>query len=226
MAHYFAKMTTKSLWPFENVPYADYNIFAAFIRELSNQLHPLGYWVMATLRTKRIVSRIEENAEGFPVGNYENLADLFVIRTSEITCNSASDSTMIDNLQKIIDYVVSPFSGHNILLSYPNCCELWTYPYYTGQQPVPVSFEKAELLASMGNGLEYDQNTNMYFYNYLGNSGDGYSIWCGNVLLNKEIVELIELYDLGGLSFRPAEMFSLTTYQILGIIFDINKVVI
>ncbi len=211
---------------FENVPYADYDIFASFIQELSNQLHPLGYIVIATLRTNRIIGRIQENAEGFPVGNYENLADMFVIKTSEIICNPASNLSMIDNLQMIIDYVISPFSGHNILVSYPDCCHLWTHPYYAEQQPVPISFEQAELLASGGNGLEYDQNTNMYFYDYCGKSGDGYSIWCGSVLVNKEIVELIKLYELGGLSFRPADMFSLTTYQILGLIFNIDKVVI
>ena len=38
-------------------------------------------------------------------------------------------------------------------------------------------------------------------------TGQEYEVWCGNVMASKEIVDLIRIYNLGGVSFRPADFF-------------------
>ena len=123
-----------------------------------------------------------------------------------------------------MDFTIGPFSSSKVLIAYPNCCQIWTYPAEPYQQPIPIYYEKAALLADQDGGLQYDPESNMYYFNCIDENGMYCTIWCGNVMASRDTISLINSYNLGGVSFRPADFFSLATYQLFDAFFIIRKV--
>jgi len=209
---------------FEMVPYADYNALTQFVQMASFTLHPLGYLVMVTVRTKRLIDRAENQRDKFRITDYTFIADRFVIKTSELACDPNTALSQTDSMQRILDYITGPFSSQKVLVAYPNCCRMWTLPYQPGQQPQPVFYEQAELIANQaGTGFEYDMDTGMLFFDRVDDTGAGFTIWCGNVVANKDIMELVRIYNLGGVSVRPVDLFSVATFQLFGAMYQIQK---
>lgn len=208
---------------FELMPFEDFPLYAQFVKTLTYTLHPLGYLVMETLRTSRVILNIEELYPN-PYGNFESSADRFVIKSSELVCDPYSALSPLDSLQRILDYTIGPFSSQRILIAYPNCCQIWVYPQQQGQQPQPIYYEQANLLASQSGGFAYDPVRNIQYFNFFDQTGMGYTVICGSVPATVEIAQLIAIYNLGGVSFRPANLFSLATYQMFNAMFNIHKV--
>ncbi len=208
---------------FELVPYEDYDAFAELVRKATFLLHPMGYYVMLTIRTQRVITYIEELYPE-PPGDYAFIADRFIVRSSELACDPGSDLSTADSVQRILDYTIAPFSSRKILIAYPNCCQVWQVPYLTGQAPRTISYQQAALLAGW-TGFLYDQQTNRRYFSFTDEGGLEYGIWCGNIAGSKEIADLVRIYNLGGVSFRPADFFSLSTYQLFNVMFQIQKVI-
>ena len=208
---------------FEPVPYEDYDAFAQLVRKATFLLHPMGYYVMLTIRTQRVIARIEELLPQ-PAGNYEFIADRFIVRSSELACGSALNLSKADSVQRILDYTIVPFSSRKILIAYPNCCEVWQVPYQAGQSPRIISYQQAALLSG-ASGFLYDQQTSRRYFVYTDEAGLEYDVWCGNIMGSKEIADLVRIYNLGGVSFRPADFFSISTYQLFNAMFSILKVI-
>jgi hypothetical protein len=178
---------------------------------------------METLRTTRVIRHIQELYPN-PYGNYESYADRFVLKSSELVCDPYSPLSPLDSLQRILDYTIGPFSSQRILIAYPNCCQLWVYPQQQDQQPQPIYYEQANLIASQNGGFVYDPVRNIQYFNFFDEVGMGYTVICGSVPATEEIAELVSIYNLGGVSFRPADLFSMATYQLFNAMFNIHKV--
>lgn len=208
---------------FEMVPYEDYDAFAELVRTATFLLHPMGYYVLLTIRTQRVIARIEQLRPQQP-GNYEFIADRFIVRSSELACDLAYGLSIADTVQRILDYTVAPLSSRKILIAYPNCCEIWQVPYESGQTPRMISYPQAALLAG-NTGFLYDQQSGRQYFAYTDEAGQEYALWCGNIAGSREIAELVRIYNLGGVSFRPADSFSQSTYQMFDALFNIQKVI-
>ncbi len=208
---------------FEMVPYTDYDAYAELVRKAAFLLHPMGYYVTLTIRTQRVITYIENLFPELP-GNYEFIADRFIVRSSELACDMAPGISIADAVQRILDYTIVPFSNKKILIAYPNCCEVWQVPYQTGQTSLTISYSQAAQLAGEA-GFSYDQQTGSRYFDYMSEPGMEYRVSCGNIAGNKEIADLVRIYNLGGVSFRPAVFFSLSTYQLFNAMFSIQKVI-
>jgi spore germination protein len=181
---------------FELVPYEDYDAFAELVRKATFLLHPMGYYVMLTIRTQRVITYIEALFSE-PPGDYAFIADRFIVRSSELACDPVSNLTTADSVQRILDYTIAPFSSRKILIAYPNCCQVWQAPYQTGQAPCTISYSQAALLAGE-TGFLYDQQTGKWHFTFTDEAGLEYNVWCGNIAGSKEIADLVRIYHLGG----------------------------
>lgn len=209
---------------FEMVPYEDYNAYMQFMQMASYALHPLGYIVMVTVRTSRIISRILDQRDNFHISDYNFIADRFIVKTSELVCDPNTALSQIDSMQRILDFSSGPFSSNKILLAYPNCCRMWALPYQPGAPSQPLYFEQAELMAQQAGGFEYDLDSGMLFFERVDENGAGFTVWCGNVVADKDIIELVRIYNMAGISVRPVDLFSVETFQIFGALFQIQKI--
>ena len=64
----------------------------------------------------------------------------------------------------------------------------------------------------------------MFFFNQTDETGAGSTVWCGNIVADKDIIELVRIYNLAGISVRPVDLFSEETFHIFGALFQIQKI--
>lgn len=213
---------------FSEIYTEDYVLYAAFLQALTSQLHPLGYIVVVAPRINILLEQQEflEQINQFYFFNV--LMDRLVIRTTVWTCTYDESRTrsLIDELQRAVDFASDLISSNKILLTVPNCCYDWRIMdgevvLYRSLSPAQADERLMETQAK----VHIDPQSQASYFYYYAEDGTLHQVWCENETNLRGPLALVSTYNLGGVSFRTIDRFSMVSYQTLGSLYEIRKVV-
>lgn|GEM_PF-921654 len=215
--HYYGVMVD-----FEYIATEDYLSYANFMRAVTWRLRPLGYMVAMSLRIDVLLQQQQALARVLPRPLYNTVADRFVIRTNEWACMPEVKTAQIDQAQQALDFMASFVSSQRILLDLPNCCYEWEDSQSSTLQFLTL-VQAEEIAVRTGARLQIDTQTGASYFTYPGDGGGTHTVWCGSIGDTRAVLSLVEIYNLGGISYRTVDQFPLSSYLTLISLFDIRK---
>ncbi len=205
---------------FEYILPEDYAPYASFLEQAANQLHALGLIIVASIRLVVILRDPPTLAASLTL--YSRILDRFIITPGDLVC--ADGLSPIDVVQQGLDYVTQYFSSPKILLGIPNCCYEWEVPYPPDNTYRVLSADQADAIIRRNNAsAETDPETQMTFFRILEDGTISHVLMCDSAR-SLMVMELVEIYNLGGVSFRTLNLFHLASYQVINVRNDIRKV--
>ncbi|HWR22214.1 MAG TPA: LysM peptidoglycan-binding domain-containing protein [Feifaniaceae bacterium] len=204
---------------FEYIFPEDYGAYASFLDLAANQLHMLGLIIVASIRLVIILQNPPPLAESLAL--YSRILDRLILMPGGYACSGEQDP--IDAVQQGLDFVTQYFSSPKTLLGVPNCCYEWEAPYPDNAYRLlsPDQVEAAVHLA--GAVPQTDPNTQRIFFNILEDESISRVIMCESAH-SLAVTDLVNIYNLGGVSFRTLNLFNFASYQTINVRNDIRKV--
>lgn len=205
---------------FEYILPEDYAPYAAFLESAANQLHAFGLIIVASIRL--VVVLEEPFVLPASLSLYSRILDRLILTPGGLICADAVDP--IDAVQQGLDYITQYISGPKILIGMPVCCYQWQVPYPPGGQHRVLSADEADaIIRAAGASPEIDPETQMPFFRIMEEEQVTQVLMCESAC-SLMIMTLVGLYNLGGISFRPLNIFNPGKYQVININNDIRRV--
>lgn len=198
----------------------DYARYALFLDMAATQLHTRGLIIVASIRLIVILNDAPTLRESLTL--YSRILDRLIITPGDIVCTEGVSP--IDVVQQGLDYVTQYFSSPKILLGIPTCCYEWEVPYPPDNRYRVISADQADMMIRLaGASPETDPDTQMTFFQILEDGNVSRVLMCDSTR-SLMVMELVRLYNLGGVSFRTLNLFPLASYQVINVLNDIRKV--
>ena len=217
--YYGVNLNFSELYP------GDYITYTGFLQSLSTQLHPMGYILIASPRISFIVQEqvtlLEANAR-FP---FNSIIDRLILRNTEWVCAYRQrEIPFIDELQQAIDFATQLISSPKILISIPNCCYDLKLIGNQSQLYRLISSAQADALLYMTGGIfRIDPQSRTSHFTYIDDEGVFHEVLCEIDTNFRAPIALVNTYNLGGVSFRTIDDYSITSYQTISAMFEIRK---
>lgn len=205
---------------FEYVLEEDYEAYASFLDLAANHLHAAGLIILASIRLVVVLNN-QTAALGESLALYNRILDRLIITPGDFICTEGL--VPADAVQQGLDFVARYISGPKILLGLPNCCYQWEAPYQNGGEYQVLSPDLADaIVRSAGLYPGTEPSTQMTSFEIQGEGGTQL-ILCDtqNSLL---VLQLVNTYNLGGISLRTLQLFNFASYQDIEVQFNIRKV--
>ncbi len=204
---------------------SDYIAFAGFLQALTLQLHPLNYILVVS---PRINTLLEQQAALIQANSYfpfNNNLDRLILRTTEWVCTfEYREISYIDELQAAIDFTTPFISNPKVLLSIPGCCyDLMPGPEYSELYRILTSAQADELVLETGGTFRIDPRSRRSYFTYFSDDGVLHEVVCQSDTNLRAPLDLVEAYNLGGVSFHTIEDFSVASYQMVTAEFVVRK---
>lgn len=205
---------------FEYILPEDYASYTTFLELAANRLHAIGLIIVSSIRLVVVLESIFILAGALTL--YSRILDRLIITPGDIICSE--NLAPLDVVQQGLDYVSQYVSSPKILLGIPNCCYEWEEPYAPGNEYNMLSLNQAEALVRLtGASPETDPYTQKTFFRILEEGKTPRVLMCNSVR-SLQVMELVEVYNLGGVSFRTLNLFNFASFQTITVQYDIHKV--
>jgi spore germination protein len=202
----------------------DYN---NFLRKVVNRLRPLGYSVTTALAPKTSADQkgLLYEAHDYPV--HGALADHVILMTYEwgYTFGPPLAVAPINEIRKVLNYAVTAIPRNKIFMGIPNYGYDWTLPYVQGSRAETLSNTQAVDLALRENAaIQYNEVSQAPYFNYYDDNKKQHVVWFEDARSIKAKMELVDEYDLGGVSYWTIGRYFPQNWLVLSSMYDIAKV--
>ncbi len=211
---------------FEYIPAENRDDYSRFIEEVSEEMRSLGYLVSVALAPKQ-----RDNQEGllYSGHDYERIgaaADFVTLMTYEwgYTYGPPQAVAPINEVEKVIAYGVGRIPSEKIMMGIPNYGYDWTIPYREGTAARTVTNSGAISLAvSRGAEIEFDETAQTPYFYYNSANGTRHVVWFEDARSIKAKLNLVDKYNLGGITYWTVNSFFPQNWVVLNGMFDIRK---
>ncbi|MDD4688642.1 MAG: glycosyl hydrolase family 18 protein [Eubacteriales bacterium] len=212
---------------FEYIYPYDRNSYTQFVRRMAETLRPLGYTVSVALAPK--ISGTQQGLlyEAHDYGAIGRIADRIIIMTYEwgYTYGPPRAVSPVNEVERVLRYAVSVIPSRKILMGMPNYGYDWTLPYVPGTAARSLSNNAAvRLAAEVGAEIKYDETAKAPYYNYYDSEGKEHIVWFEDARSVKAKLDLVNKYNLGGISVWTITSFFPQLWLVLSSMFGVNKV--
>ncbi len=212
---------------FEYLYPSDFDAYARFLQMAAVNLHPLGYIVAISVRVQVLLEQQEQVSEPLDYSRQGRLIDRFILMTSE--CAYVDMPPMVisplDRVHRALEYSAAAVSSQKILLGMPNYCYDWALLPQANADVRPLSLIQAEYLAAqVGATIRVDPGSQAPYFEYEDDMGVRHIVWFDALENVRVTLQLVETYNLCGVSFWTINLFSAESYQVLNSMYDIRKV--
>jgi spore germination protein len=202
----------------------DYN---NFLRKVSTRLRPLGYTITTALAPKTAADQkgLLYEAHDYPV--HGALVDHVILMTYEwgYTFGPPLAVAPINEIRKVLNYAVSAIPRNKILMGIPNYGYDWTLPYVKGTSAKTLTNTGAVDLAIAENAaIQYNTVSQAPYFNYYDDARKQHVVWFEDARSIKAKLELVDEYDLGGVSYWTINRFFPQNWLILSSMYNIAKI--
>ena len=213
---------------FENIYPSDREAYARFLQAVTANLHPLGYIIVSSgaLRLNEDRQGLLFGAEQYPVLYSREVNRVSIIVTYEFgyTYGPPMAVVPLNQLRRALDNLVSIIPSKNILMGMTNYGFDWALPYNESTPAYMLSFAQAkELALRTGATIQFDQEAQSPFFYYQDDMGVLHLVWFDDEVSIRARLELVRLYNLGGVSFWTINQFSPESYLALIELYDVRK---
>lgn len=204
---------------FEQILPEDYAAYASFLERAANRLHTLGLIIVISIPLLTVLNNILYLAQ--PLSLYGRVLDRLIVAVGDFLCGE--EQIPIDSVQKGLDDVTRYVSSPKILLGIPNCCYGWAGTPPDGGAYYALTADQADALVRRAGAVpETDPNTQRTIFRIQEEGNPPFMVICDPVR-SLNAMELVRIYNLGGISFRSLNLFSFASYQAISVRNEIRK---
>ena len=200
----------------------DYN---NFLTELKVALEPYNLSLSTAIAPKLSATQVGTLYEAHDYAFHGQVADRVIIMTYEwgYLYGPPMAVAPYSEVKKVISYAVTEIPSEKILMGMPNYGYDWTLPYRQGTAAEILSINSAMLRASnVGAEIQYSKSSEAPFYEYT-KDGSDHIVWFENARSTMARLELINDYNLGGVSYWTIGSLFTQNWRIIDSMFNIRK---
>ncbi len=211
---------------FEYVYSWDRERYNRFVRKAVDTLRPKGYSVSVALAPKISGDQPGLLYEAHDYPFHGATVDHIILMTYEwgYTRGPAQAVAPLDKVKQVLDYAVSVVPSQKILMGIPNYGYDWTLPFVPGSTARSMPNTEAVRLAErVGAVIEFDKQAQAPFFNYHDKEGRKHVVWFEDARSIAAKLALVEVYNLGGVSYWTANRFFPQNWLVLEAMYDVRK---
>lgn len=220
--YYGVNLNIEYVYPFDR---AGYN---AFLKKLSETLHPKGYYL-----TSAIAPKTSDDQYGllYTAHDYEahgRYCDRVVIMTYEwgYTYSAPQAVSPVDRMRKVLDYAVTKIPSGKILLGFSNYGYNWALPWQQGRAASVISNTAAMNLAAANFAqIKFNEQAQAPFFNYTDPSGVRHEVWFEDARSVKARLQLVSEYNLAGISYWTINYQNRAGFAVLESMHGVEKII-
>ena len=190
---------------FEFILARDAGPYAAFIRNLTQTLNPLGIPVIVALAPKTSATQPGLLYEGHDYGALGAAANQVLLMTYEwgYTYSAPMAVAPLPNVRSVIEYALTEIPSEKIWLGIPNYGYDWPLPYVNGQtKATSISNRYAVQLALQYNAeIQFDEQAQTPWFQYTDEQGTTHEVWFEDARSIRAKLALIPEYGLYGAGY-------------------------
>lgn len=190
---------------FEFVFARDAGPYAAFIRNLTQTLNPLGYPVIVALAPKTSATQRGLLYEGHDYAALGAAANEVLLMTYEwgYTYSPPMAVAPLPNIRAVVEYALTEIPPEKIWLGIPNYGYDWPLPFVQGQtRATSISNRYAVQLALRHNAeIQFDQRAQTPWFQYQDEDGVKHEVWFEDARSIRAKLALIPEYGLRGAGY-------------------------
>ncbi|NCB74063.1 MAG: LysM peptidoglycan-binding domain-containing protein [Clostridia bacterium] len=212
---------------FEYIYPEDRQNYVDFISRVVNRLRPMGYPVSVALAPKNSADQKGLLYEAHDYAALGALVDHVIIMTYEwgYLRGPARAVAPINEVRKVLNYATSVIDSEKILMGMPNYGYDWTLPFVRGSAArILTNYGAVELAEKVGAHIRYDNISQAPFFNYYSADGKRHEVWFDDARSIKARLELVGIYDLGGVSYWTLNSFFAPNWLVLDSMYRVKKV--
>lgn len=211
---------------FEYILPEDGGAYDLFLKTVTERLHPLGFIVTTALAPKLSAdqSGLLYQAHHYPV--HGRLADHVILMTYEwgYTYGAPMAVSPINQVRKVLNYAVTAIPSEKILMGIPNYGYDWTLPYRPRTAARTVSNTQAVELAIRRNAaIQFNTESQAPYFYYNDDAGARHVVWFEDARSVQAKLRLVDLYDLGGISYWTINRFFPQNWLVLSSMYTTQK---
>ena len=211
---------------FEYIYPSDRENYNNFLKRLTDRMHSLGYIVSTALAPK-----ISDNQQGllYTAHDYAfhgKTVDYVILMTYEwgYTYGPAMAVAPLNMVERVLNYAVQEIPSEKILMGVPNYGYDWTLPFVEGTAARAVSNIRAVTLAGEVNAsINFDETAKAPYFNYFDSNQRKHEVWFEDARSLQAKYELVNKYNLGGISFWNLNTLFRTNFLVLESMYTIMK---
>ncbi len=212
---------------FEYIYAWDRERYNRFVQKAVDTLRPLGYSVSVALAPKTSANQRGLLYEAHDYPFHGATVDHVILMTYEwgYTRGPAQAVAPLDKVKQVIEYAVSVIPSQKILMGIPNYGYDWTLPFVPGSAARSLSnTEAVRLAARVGAQIKFDRQAQAPFFHYYDDKGRRHVVWFEDARSIAAKLELVETYQLGGVSYWTVNRFFPQNWLVLQSMYDVRKV--
>ncbi len=212
---------------FEFVFPEDVLAYAQFIRNLTEQLNPLGYPVIAALAPKTSADQRGLLYEGHNYKAIGAAANEVLLMTYEwgYTYGPPMAVAPLPNVRQVVEYALTEIPANKIWLGIPNYGYDWPLPFVQGQtKATSISSQQAVARAvRYGATIEYDSYAQSPHFRYTDENGLEHEVWFEDARSIQVKLELIPQYGLLGAGYWNLMRDFPQNWRVLNSLYEIRN---
>ena len=220
--YYGVNLNIEYVYPFDREGYN------AFLRRLSETLHPKGYYLSSAIAPK---TSDEQYGLLYTAHDYEahgKYCDRVIIMTYEwgYTYSAPQAVSPVNRIRSVLDYAVTKIPSGKILLGFSNYGYNWTLPWQQGKAAAVISnTATANLAAANFAQIRFDEKAQAPFFNYTDPSGVRHEVWFEDARSVRARLALVSEYGLAGISYWTINYANRAGFAVLESMYGTQKII-
>lgn len=212
---------------FEYIYPSDRIHYNQFIEKATTFFHEKGFIVTTALAPK--ISATQEGTlyEAHDYAFHGKTVDHIILMTYEwgYTYGPPQAVAPINQVKQVLDYAITEIPSKKILMGIPNYGYDWTLPYQVGTAARSISHPEAMALAQEKKAtIQFDEVAQSPFFYYQDENGVEHVVWFEDARSIRSKLELVDEYQLGGVSYWTINSFFPENWQVLNSMYYVKKV--
>ncbi len=211
---------------FEYIYPNDRELYNSFLTELKAELQPRGLTLSTAIAPKISATQTGTLYEAHDYAFHGSVVDYLIIMTYEwgYLYGPPMAVAPYSEVKRVLSYAVTEIPSQKILMGMPNYAYDWTLPFTKGRPAEILSINEAILRAdNLGAEIQFNQTSQAPFYEYSQN-GIKHIVWFENARSTKARLQLVNDFNLGGLSYWTINQFYAQNWRVIDSMFNIRKV--
>ncbi|MBE5757973.1 MAG: LysM peptidoglycan-binding domain-containing protein [Clostridiales bacterium] len=219
--YYGVDIDFEYLYPRDRVAYLN------FLRKLKTELVKINKKLSVAVAPKY---RDEQSGILYEAHDYRGIgeiADRVIIMTYEwgYTYGEPMAVSPLMEVDAVLRYAVTRIPPEKILMGMPNYGYAWNIPYEQGTPATAITNSRAlELAIENGATINFDERAQAPYFNYTGDNGRNKVVWFDDARSISARLELVNKYNLAGVSYWTINNFYAVNWAVLNSKFDVVKI--
>ena len=211
----------------ERIPPEDRELYNQFLEKLTTTLNAAGYIVSVAVVPKPYDIQVGEWHGAIDYAAIGEIVDFVILMTYDWGWAGGPPFPIapIDEVRAVIDYALSVMPREKIMMGVPFYGYDWTLPYAPENEWASlVNYITAlQRAAEYGSVIQYDQEAEAPFYQYLDETGVQHQVWFEDARSLKAKYDLVNEYGLRGVSYWVMNLPAPQNWPILDALFNVEK---